>query len=62
MRVKIMITVDYDEAVVTDKNRLRRYVEQEVFDQIQEGMLTPTLEEVVDDYSLSVTVEDANAD
>ena len=62
MRVKILITADYDEATIADKDRLRLNIEQEVFGEIQEGMLTPTLEEVVDDYSLSVTVEDANAD
>lgn len=60
MRVKILITADYDEATIIDRDRLRLNLEQEVFSKIQEGMLTPTLEEVIDDYSLSVTVEDAS--
>lgn len=57
MRVKILIEVDYDEATISDEERLRHNLEQEVRGEISEGMLTPTLEEVVDEYTLSVEVE-----
>lgn len=57
MRMKIEIIVDYDEATVDNEEYLRRALEQEILSEIHEGMLTPTMTEVVDEYSFSVKVE-----
>ncbi len=54
MRIKITIEVDYDEATVTSEERLVLALEREVDRAIQEGLLTPSGEEVVDGFTAIV--------
>lgn len=58
MRVKIEINVDYDEASVSDPVDLAMSLRTEVLSVIHRGMLTPTptMEEVVDDYDVSILI------
>lgn len=56
MRMKIEINVDYDEATVGDIDELRDGLEAEVSSAIHRGMLTPSMEEVVDGFELVLSV------
>ena len=57
MRVKVEINIDYDDATIKDKLQLKKALEDEISQEILEGLLTPTLEEVIDDYSFSVSID-----
>lgn len=58
MHVRITIDVTYDDASLANKNNkaLLPALELQVQDAISRGLLTPTLDEIVDRYS--VTAED----
>lgn len=54
-RVKIEIKIRYDEETVNDEDELIRGLERELDRAIQDGMLCPTGEVVVDEYSADVS-------
>lgn len=57
MRATITIVVNYDEATVSDRDSFEMNLEREVDRMVENGMLSPTGEEIVDEFSVDVEVK-----
>lgn len=56
-RATITVKIAYDEATVSDPLQLKMALEQEIHHQVGDGLLTPTGEEIVDEWDVEITVD-----
>ena len=56
-KVTITIELEYDEASISDADRLEYHLHEEVDRAIGSGFVTPTGEEIVESFDISIEVE-----
>lgn len=54
MHIRITIDIVYDETSIFDEEELMRDLRRGVDRAVQRGLLTPSLEEIVDEYTVNI--------